>query len=165
MANITADEVRYAGNFDSTVITDAMLASKAYIPNGDAWLTKILSKNGTDLATLAANDTNKQALALAAEIYYVASLVAAIPPKDDFSFGPAKSSRVKAAEKKVTSDDFYAKAKEALDQAGFIVEEWEVSCMGGNEYHPNNDEDTQIDLALARDDSDETFNPMGAEIL
>src|SRR4030043_2444971 len=105
--NITPDEVRYAGNGGSTEVPDARLNSAAFIPLGDGWLTEILEANSlTTLAALTSSDANRGALAKAAEIYYVASLVAAEPSKEDFQAGPVTSKSQRTPDKIMGAEYF-----------------------------------------------------------
>lgn len=162
--NITAAEVRHAGGWTSTEQPDARLESAAFILAGDGWLTEVLEANGlTTLAALTTSDANRGALAKAAEIFYVASLVAAQPAKDDFQTGPVRSSSVKNSERKALSDYLLTRAKEMLSKAGLFVDRWSVSHAGGNDYHPEGNDDTNIDFGLAGGSVDYPFNIMGAE--
>jgi len=162
--NVTASEVRYTGNLNATAYPDARIASAAFIPVGDGWLNNILSNNGYDtLAELTTADAHKGALAKAAECYYVAALLAAETSKDNFKAGPVESKKRKAPERTEDSDRLMKLARKMIDDAGLVYEDWGASYAGGDDYHPEGVEDTQIDFGLAYKESDESFNSLGVE--
>ncbi len=163
MANITAAQVQATGGWTTTEAPDATLALAPYIPAGDGWLNEILSNKGTDLTTLTAADADKGALALAAECYYVAHLFASRPSKNDFRAGPVESKNKKAADIVGSAEWLLKKAKEMLAKAGIVYEKYGAVTHGGDDYHPDGDEKTQIDLGLAYQDSDEELNFLGVD--
>lgn len=150
--NVTADEVRYVGNWTATEFSDAMLTSAAYILAGDGWLNQILADNSYTLTTLTTASANKGALAKAAECFYVAHLVASIPSKEDFQAGPVKSTDVKAGDRALIAKHLLDRAREMLDRAGLKYQNWAFTCAGGDDYHPDDDDDTQIDFGVVGPD-------------
>ena len=143
--NITADEVRYAGNLDESDYADAMLESAAFILAGDAWLTEILETNGlTTLAVLTASDANRGALAKAAEIWYVASLAVGTAQKEDFQAGPVKSQDVKNESRIKLVEKYEARARDCLSKAGLYSEKWTFGHVGGDDYHPDGADNTNV---------------------
>lgn len=163
MPNVIASEVQYAGDFDSSIVTATMLASAAFIPAGDGWLNNILSNNGyASLSALTTADANKGALAKAAECYYVAALVASRPSKDDYRLGPAESKQVRDSERSEAVKRLMGMAKDQLGKAGLAYEEWGISYAGGDDYHPEGEENTQIDFGIAST-GDGDWNLLGVE--
>jgi hypothetical protein len=145
--NVSATEVRYVGNWSSTEFSDTMLASAAYILAGDGWLNKIVKAAGyASLSAFTTANADAGALAKAAECYYVAALVTAIPQKEDFAAGNVKSTDVRNSEKKAMAEFFMSKAKEMLSKAGLTYEAWTWTYTGGDDYHPDGDDDTNVDF-------------------
>jgi hypothetical protein len=164
MANIAYTDVQLAGDWDDVEAPQATLEGAAFIAAGDGWLNEILELNGlTTLAALTTVDANRGALAKAAEIFYVAGLFAGRPSKEDFTAGPIKSSRVRQEEKRTAMQMFFKIAEEMLDKAGLYVRKWTATSKGGDEYHPEGDDDTQIDFGIAAVQPDEDFNLLGVE--
>lgn len=151
---ITADEVRYRGQWESAEVSDALLNSKAFIPMGDAWLALKLSGAGLSYASL---DSNEQALADAAEIAAVASVVAARAAQGEFKTGLL-------AIKDVNQDRLNKLAEELRDEARRYLIMIGVSedggfyftSKGGGDYSPIASDETNIDFAQA--DSDRPFS-------
>ena len=159
--NITAAQVQATGGWSILEAPDATLALAPYIPFGDAWLNKILIANGTTFATITGDAL---AMAVGAECFYVAALFVMRPPKATFESGPIKETDIKADERAKIAAGFMKQAKEALSQAGYFVENWAAISRGGDDYHPNGADDSNIDFALGLTDSDYPYNPLGYEI-
>ena len=108
MANITGDEVRYRlSTLTSVDISDTALASAAFIPAGDAWL----SAKGVTYASLGATDA---ALAKAAEIAWVCIRVVASAPVRGIKTGPIEVKPISSGEKKEIIDTLKAEIDECL---------------------------------------------------
>ncbi len=158
--NVTSTEVRYVGNWSSTELGTCLLYSASFITAGDSWIEKICSANGyASLAALKTADANAGALAKAAECYYVASLVVSIPQKEDFAAGNVKSTDVRNTEKKEMAKYYVECAKGMLDRAGLKYESWAWSYTGGDDYHPDSDDDTNVDFGASTDER--PFNTFG----
>ena len=162
MANVTATDVRYAGGWTVIQQPDAKIHSTVFIKAGDGWVGKILSQssNGTTFAALTGNQL---ALVKAAECYYVASLLAGGPGKEDFEVGPIKSKSVKPSDNMASADYFFRKALEMLDKAGIVYTQMYASSSGEDDYYPTGSDDTQVDFGLAYSDPDEPFNELGVD--
>jgi len=150
MANITAAEVQAAGRWTAVEAPDVTLALAPFIPAGDGWLNKIIVNNSyASLAALTLADANAGAMAKAAECYYVAYLFASAPPKEDFTAGPVKIVSQKGVSIKTSADHLLQTAKDLLEDAGLKTESWDWSYKGGDSYHPNSDDPTQIHFGEA----------------
>ncbi len=163
MANIDGDDVRAAGGFHESNISDATLALTPFIPVGDAWLNKIIADNNeTDLATLTAANANRGALAKAAECYYVASLVAGRASKDNLKSGSIETKNRTASAVAEDSETLYKKATAQLGKADLSVRTYHTASKGGDDYTPSGDDNTQFDFGLA-EDPDYPFNVFGGD--
>lgn len=160
MSIITATDVRYTGDWNSSEYSDTMLHSAPYITAGDSWLNGVCSTNGyANYAAVTGTDT--QNLLRAAECYWVAGAVVSIPPKDDFQAGPVRSFGVGAKDKVSLAEYFEKKVKELLNLAGFYFNKWEYTYSGGADYHPSGYDNTNVDLRYA--DEETAFDFMGGE--
>ena len=110
-ANVTPDEVRYAGGFSSIEATDDILNSAIYILVGDAWLDQILIDNSyATLAELTTANARYGVLARAAEAYYVASLFMKRRADPETKADPVSQKPLDAGMKIKTSTDLYNNA-------------------------------------------------------
>ena len=120
MANITGTEVRdRLRSLTSLEVTDATLASAAFIPAGDAWINKVLSNNSA--GTFADLATDDKALAKAAEIAYVASKVVSNAPLEDHEAGPIKVKGISADKIKAICDLLKQEWLDAFDLLGYTT--------------------------------------------
>lgn len=160
MANIPAADVRAVLDWSATMLPDATLALIPYLPAGDAWINQICIDNGTTFAGLA---TNPLALAKGAEACYVASIAAKRALRHNFKAGPFESKNLSAKDLVGLSKSLYKDALDLCDRAGLAVEIHKAASRGGDDYHPEGTDDTQIDIGLAAQDSDYPFNIMGID--
>lgn len=152
--NVTASEVRYAGGWESTDVTDTMLESAGFIPAGDAWLHDII---GGDLDNV--SDTEESAMLKAAEIYFVAHLVAKRPPKDNFQAGPLKATSPGANDNKTAAKDLLDTAEEFLGKAGYTMSGYTWSEQGGSDYRESGTDSSNVDIAQT--DREDEFRMFG----
>jgi len=160
MANIPAADVRAVLDWSATMLPDATLALIPYLPAGDAWINQICIDNGTTFDDLS---TTKTALAKAAEAFYVASIAAKRALRHNFKAGPFESKNLSAKDLIELETSLYKDALILLDRAGLAAEIHKAASRGGDDYHPEGDDRTQIDLGLAGQDSDYPFNIMGVD--
>ena len=152
MATITADEVRYhLVSLTSVDVSDALLASAAFIAVGDAWLNKALG--ATYPAGLNATD---QALAKAAEIAFVAERVVGSAPTRGSKTGPIEIKTIPSQDKETIVNILHNEWQYYLSLIGLYVGDGDfyVTSGGGDDYAPDGGDATQIDLA----DSDKDFS-------
>ena len=143
MANITPDDVRYAGGWSEAYISDIILSSDMYIPVGDAWLHEVIGG-----ALSAVTDDEDNAILKAAEIYFVAHLVASRPQKEDFQTGPLKSSSPKAGDNQTSAKMLFDRAEYFLNKAGYSGEgSYTWSEQGGSDYRKSGDDNTNVDMS------------------
>lgn len=159
-ANVTVAEVRYIGNWNAVDIPDADLDG-IFIPAGDAWISLKLE---TTLALYTTANTNKGAIAKQAELYYVGYHIASRPTKEDFQVGPVRSARVKGDEVVAMAKNLKSLCKEMLGLLGLSWSSHDFTAVGGDSYHPLGQDDTNINMSVAQDDSDYPFNLMGRKI-
>ena len=160
--NITAAEVRAAGGWDSNDISDTDLARDMYIPLGDKWLHNLLGQTYTEYAA-ADSDGYKTGLVKAAEIYFVAYLVASRPPKEAFTAGPVSGKGISANDIKTSAEWLLKQCKKFLSDAGVRYESWGATYAGGDDYHPLDADGTQIDLGVAHDSSEKPLDFLGVD--
>jgi len=156
-ANITAAEIQAAGGWSETDISTTDLATDAFIPAGDAWITQLL---GMTLTAYTALYTTKGALAKAAEIFYVCWLVASRPAREDVKIGPLSYKPSKDKEKEAAA--FMKKAKDLLAECGISVKTFSFTYKRGADYHESGFDNTNIDFMSVG--PNKPFSPLGAGI-
>ncbi|MDD5543901.1 MAG: hypothetical protein PHX83_12075 [Acidobacteriia bacterium] len=160
--NVTSTEVRNVGNWSTTDFGTSFLYSAPFITAGDSWLNKILSNNGyASLTAYTTASADGGALAKAAQCYYVAALIVSIPAKEDFQAGNVKSTEVRNTERKEMAAWYIARAKDMLDKAGMKYETWSWSYTGGDDYHPDENDNTNIDFGAT--DESRAFQVFGVD--
>ena len=129
MANITNAQVRERlRTLNSTLeVPEAILNSLAYVTAGDSWLAVMLANSGFLLASL---DSDKQNLAKAAEIAFVAAKVIASAPLNDNEKGPIKIKGIKAADIKIMVDILEKEWKDYLELIGCEISVTFCSSFG-----------------------------------
>ena len=115
---ITAAEVRYRLQVSSVDVSDATLASAAFIPYAEAWIT---SKLGAAPSTLT---SSQQAFAKAAEIAFVAMRVVSAAPADGVVSGPLEIKPVSSKDKIEILKALQEECKEALGMLGVSMDSW-----------------------------------------
>jgi len=159
--HIIYNDVRGALGWSSTMLPDTDLDLAMYLPAGDAWIDKIITDNGeSDFDSLS---SAKKSLCRGAEACYVASIAVKRALRHNFKAGPFESKNLSAKDLTDLSKSLYKDALDYLDRAGLAVEIHKASSRGGDDYHPEGDDRTQIDLGLAGQDSDYPFNIMGVD--
>jgi len=150
----TAAEVRARGQWESGEVSDVLLATKAFIPMGEAWLTKKLTDSGLTYAGLSAVD---KALADAAEIAAIASVVAMRASKGEFKTGLLAIKDVDPDKMVKLAQELRYEAAQYLSLIGVTAEgSFHFTSGGGNDYAPDGEDLTQIDYTEA--DSDTPFS-------
>lgn len=159
--NIDPEDVRAAGGWTATEAPDATLLATPFIPTGDAWLYQ---KLGDTLTNYIASDERKGKIAKAAETYFVAYLFATRPYRGDFKAGIVESKHAKAGDIEKNAKLLLKNVKELLASIDIKFHVYGAVAKYGDDYHPQDDDDTQVDIALGADWADETFNVMGSVI-
>jgi hypothetical protein len=147
---ITTTQVRQRLQLESLEASDTVLNSAAFIPTADAWANKILSLNSSSEAAL---DADEIALMIAAKIAYTA-LKVAIRPEKNFQMGPIKLAESKRSD---VVDSLNDEINALLAMLNFTQVEIGSSYQGGDDYAPDGEDLTQIDIA----DTTETFSVFG----
>jgi len=159
MATPSAAEVRIAGNWTALEVPAADAAQ--FIALGNAWLVE---KLGMSLADYTTADTEKGEIAKQASIYFIAWLIASRPAKEGYTIGTVKNDRVKGDETVKLADHLESVCKKLLSSIGLTMDKkYEFDMTGGDDYHPLNEDDTQIDFGVAQADDEYPFNPLGVE--
>lgn len=158
---ITPAEVRFRLTDLTTVdIPDATLNSASFIPASDAWADIILANNGTDAATI---DANQTALLKAAKIDWVCIRVVTKMPREDFRDGFIQTKRVSPTELKDMVKMLKDNISELIDLCGWAIEDsWGFTYAGGADYTPETYDDTNIDFGATT--SERPFNIFGEEV-
>lgn len=155
MANVTPDEVRSRGQWDSADVGDALLNSATFIPAGDAWLNMKLAAAGKSFAGLGTDET---ALAKAAEIAYVAARVITRMPQGQFKTGLMSVKDVEGRELRALGAELKVEAEEALGLLG-LDSAGAFSFDGAGDYTVDGVDETNIDLAQADEDTPFSIYP------
>lgn len=151
---ISAQNVRDRGQWDNSEISDTLLASKAFIPMGDAWIAKKLESAGLSYAAMDAND---QALADAAEIAAVAAVTAQRMARGEFKTGLLSIKDVDSTKMGKFAAELREEAKSYLSMLGVLAEGgFHFESKGGDDYTPDASDETQIDFTEA--DTDTPFS-------
>ncbi len=158
--HVSASEVRFVGNLSVAVASDARLESAAFIPMGDAKIDQILSDAGESV--FGSLTATKAALVKGAECWFVAGLVALEPPQDDFTAGPVQSKSNAEARQKA-AERCFAMANELLSQAGISAAPDAWGYLGGDSYIITGKDGGNVDLGVAKDDSNYPVNLFGAD--
>lgn len=130
-------------------VPNATLALASYIPAGNAWMDTHLSNNGSSYDNLTAS---KKALAKAAAIAHVCLKIVAAAPLNESQAGPIRVIPIKAAEQKVILKELKAEIKEVFALMGIKKQISNFASSGGDDYHPDDEDLTQIDFADEAED-------------
>jgi len=156
---ITAANVRHRlTDLTTTDISDAVLESPAFITTADSWMTLLLAKNGETASSIS---TDQGVMMVAAKIAYVCIRVVTKMLREDFKTGIISSSRVKAAEYKEMVEILKDEIKECFTACDFVIQKWEFTYAGGDDYHPSGEDNTNIDMHYAN--QDDAFFLLGGE--
>lgn len=155
MANVTEAEVRGRCQWHADEVSDALLATAAFLPAGDAWLDKKLAAAGLSFSGFD-EDSTDQVLAKSAEIAAVAAVVASRAVQGDIKTGLLTVKDTDQAKLLSLAEELRNESKYFLSLLGVGTEgSFYFSRSGGADYSPNAEDNTNIDMATA--DSDEPF--------
>jgi len=134
-------------------ITDEVLSSLPFIGVADSWMTVLLTNSGT---TEGALSEDEGVLVKGAKIAYVCKKVVSSAPENSYQEGPVEFKAISSTDKEKLLKMLDDEISEYLDMCELVTADWTdlVTSAGGDDYHPNFEDRTNIDFGYADDDSD-----------
>jgi hypothetical protein len=151
MPNITGDQIRARLRTLTAVdISDADLATAAFIPAGDAWLDLQLAKAAKTFAAATGNDL---AIMKAVEIDFVCiKVISGAPVRGSKAGVLIEIKPIPSKDKKILIDLLTDEIWEYFELLAVPKSPIYVSSAGGDDYHPDGEDLTNIDISDTMDD-------------
>lgn len=154
---IIATEVRDRFGLTTEDIGNKALVGAGFILKADAWALSVLANSGVSLSSL---EDYEAALLKDAKLLVVGMAIISRAQEDDWSEGPLKFKSVPANQRAEMIKALKAQISDDLDMAGLVEIDYSnlISGAGGTDYMPGLSSDkTQIDIAVAKENSDKPF--------
>ena len=155
--DITAANVRgklRSINVSTSDVSDTELANNPlFIPLADGWASQILTENSVAEANLT---TYQEALIKAAKVLVVCCQVVTDAPTETFDI-MVKGKAVATRDKTSLVETWEKQITKFLELAGLCEKVPYVGTAEGDDMHPDDEDNTNVDFSHAENESDDPF--------